>query len=869
MDDMKELRILPKLIESDHCPCNVIITSKIEPDLRIVEECSRNFKSYDHYDINRRIPKTINLSRVDTTKLYTDLETLATELRNDIDDDRGNDFVCNKLTNNLYNLCLKNYKKEKDTQHNDNDIANYENCKSNNLRAITEANFECFQFHLLENQDQEKIEFYKKKWLSYEKITLAKENEEHNTKVNRSWTKRSKDAKELWRMIDWKGSVQEDNQNELSFQEIYTFFTNIFQSKKTVNAPKITDVKNKLLEYNVTIPVTDREIDLEEINRGCRNIGNGIGMDGLPPALAKILPKSIKEVMVSLFKNIFTGKYPEMWENQLLFPAKKKGHSVSNPKLRGIALSTILSRIYDDVIDQRFSMWYSPNLEQAARKGQGCVFQIFALLLLLDLAKHLKKTIFIGLLDFEKAYDFTNRAILIEDLLEKGIGKKFAEAIYSMYSNTSYTPKISKNLVGNPIITEFGVTQGRRSSGNLYAFSISDMPKSVHDDNSKDFMDPYCVAQLADDTSLTSESHESKKNKFQKIINRSDEKHQHVNTDKTKYMHMSPDPIRTPIILEDDRKIEAVEENDGYDFIGFRLTYTDDVHKLIESNLRSKMFNVAKFYAWLEYNETTPFFIKIKVLYGCMFAALLYSSEAWGDLSMIEKTLLVTERKALKSILGIKSGTSNDLVHHEINHPDIIAIIKDRQFTFAKKIKQLGKGEALVKEIWDMCIIDGEPTGMRRYYEEIKDGNCVNDVNTRKARIENSVESMGTRYRTICGIEPCSMLYQSCLDDTKRKTITRWRLSSHKLRIETGRYSRPYTERENRLCQICNVVEDEIHAIYDCKAHNLIRDKYKHMINLERRDTKKLLNPTNVNDATKLATFLNDIEENMKDLEMV
>ena len=31
----------------------------------------------------------------------------------------------------------------------------------------------------------------------------------------------------------------------------------------------------------------------------------------------------------------------------------------------------------------------------------------------------------------------------------------------------------------------------------------------------------------------------------------------------------------------------------------------------VENNLNSKMFNVPKSFAWLEYNETTPFFIKI------------------------------------------------------------------------------------------------------------------------------------------------------------------------------------------------------------------------------------------------------------------
>ena len=870
MEDVKTLQIYPKIIESDHCPFRMTLSTKFEPDLRTVEECSRNFKTHDHYDINRKIPKTINLSRVDITTLYTDLETLAVELQNDLNEGGSNDLICNKLTNNLYSMCKKNYKTRNVTQHGDaTGIEHFDNCTSQNLRAIAEANFECFQYHLSESQDQAKIKFYKERWLDYEKIAITKENEEHNTRVNKKWSNHSKDAKELWRMIDWKSSVQEDNENELSYQEIYTFFTNIFQSKKTIHSPKITDIKEKLMEHNVAIPITDRDIDMEEISKACKNIGNGIGMDGLPPEIAKILPPSIKEIMLKLFQNIFTGEYPEMWENQLLFATKKKGHTVNIPKLRGIGLSTILSRMYDDIIDQRFSLWYTSNLEQAAKKGQGCVFQIFGLLLLLDFAKEMKKTIFIGLLDYEKAYDFANRAILIEDLLGKGIGKRLAVAIYNMYSNTSYTPKISNNLIGKPIVTEYGVTQGRKSSGNFYAFSISDIPKSVHNNEPKDFMDPYCIAQLADDTSLTSESHKSTKNKFQKVIGCSDKKHQHVNTDKTKYMHMSEEPITAPIVLEDGRKIDAVERNGGYDFIGFRLTYTDDIYKLIESNLNSKMFNVAKFYAWLEYNNHTPFCIKIKVLYSCMFASLLYSGEAWGSLSKIEQKLLSIERKALKSCLGVKSGTSNELVYQEINQADIIATIKDRQYKFAEKIKNVGKGAALVKEIWDICVIQGKPTGLRRYYEEMKDKNQETNINERKMKIENSEESMCTRYKTICGTETCSILYQHYMDDTKRKTVTRWRLSSHKLKIETGRYSRPYTKRDDRLCKVCNVIEDESHAIYDCKAHNIIRENYKHLINLKHRNIKQILNPTNTTDATNLASFLDEIEDNMKELEMI
>ena len=128
---------------------------------------------------------------------------------------------------------------------------------------------------------------------------------------------------------------------------------------------------------------------------------------------------------------------------------------------------------------------------------------------------------------------------------------------------------------------------------------------------------------------------------------------------------------------------------------------------------------------------------------------------------------------------------------------------------------------------------------------------------------------MCTRYKLICGTGTSDILYKNCIDDNKRKTITRWRLSSHKLKIETGRYTRPYTERKDRLCHICDVIEDEVHAIYTCRAHNAIRETYKHIVNLNDQNIQQLLNPTNVTDAITVASFLEEIENNMGDLDMI
>ena len=46
----------------------------------------------------------------------------------------------------------------------------------------------------------------------------------------------------------------------------------------------------------------------------------------------------------------------------------------------------------------------------------------------------------------------------------------------------------------------------------------------------------------------------------------------------------------------------------------------------------------------------------------------------------------------------------------------------------------------------------------------------------------------------------------------KRRCLTKFRISSHKLKIETGRFTRPLTPLEQRVCDHCLMtIEDEFH----------------------------------------------------------
>ena len=59
-----------------------------------------------------------------------------------------------------------------------------------------------------------------------------------------------------------------------------------------------------------------------------------------------------------------------------------------------------------------------------------------------------------------------------------------------------------------------------------------------------------------------------------------------------------------------------------------------------------------------------------------------------------------------------------------------------------------------------------------------------------------------------------------------RKTLVKLRISSHKLKIETGRYD--HIARDERLCSLCNCnrIEDETHFLLDCLSFSSIRQMF-------------------------------------------
>ena len=84
--------------------------------------------------------------------------------------------------------------------------------------------------------------------------------------------------------------------------------------------------------------------------------------------------------------------------------------------------------------------------------------------------------------------------------------------------------------------------------------------------------------------------------------------------------------------------------------------------------------------------------------------------------------------------------------------------------------------------------------------------------------------------------------------------------SSHRLRVETGRWDRPPVPYAQRKCQICDIeIEDEFHFMFVCPLYNADRTKLLpryYRINPSMQKCINLMNDTNTRLINRVAKFV-------------
>ena len=104
------------------------------------------------------------------------------------------------------------------------------------------------------------------------------------------------------------------------------------------------------------------------------------------------------------------------------------------------------------------------------------------------------------------------------------------------------------------------------------------------------------------------------------------------------------------------------------------------------------------------------------------------------------------------------------------------------------------------------------------------------------------------------GKPPLPQYLSSSVPTDVWRDLSRFRTSSHRLRVETGRWEG--LERRMRVCDLCGAgdIQDEKHVAIECPAIESVRTKYAELLNSCGGDMKNLM----LSQSDHLAWFLHD-----------
>jgi hypothetical protein len=618
---------------------------------------------------------------------------------------------------------------------------------------------------------------------------------------------RSNDDKKLWSSINWKGTF--DVPTSGAERPDDATFARHFEN--LLNPEGMRDPRNYHPPRHIYIPILDDPIQPHEVDQCIKRLkpNKAAGIDCISPGILKLLPDTWIILLTTIFNIIFNGEYPLSWTLMKIFTIYKKGSTLDPNNYRGISVISCIAKVYDMILSKRFSLWYRPKQEQAgAQPGRGCEEQILTVRLIIDIARKTKRKLYIAFIDYQKAYDKVNRWKLVQYLDSQGCGNRFLHAL--KHSMTSTGQIGTENFP-----TSAGVKQGSSTSCNSFTSYIDPTIAAVKEIGPDSWLGDLHILLFMDDTVIFATTKTGLINKLRRLKRCADDIGMIIHPSKSQYMSVN-DTDKTSIQIDN----ILIEKTPCYTYLGTKIT-DENITAQMKLHVESKKPHIHKFYSFLAKNNDCPYIIKRKVWNSALNTTVLYSCETWITTNL--QPVEAPYNNTLKNLLAVRQSTCNDLVHIETGLPNAKSIIIDRQITFLKKMRNR-KDDSYIIRIINLAIAVKSPMGKRiKTLENMPNNQKEIFMSELRARVSTSDSTRRKMYIEMNpSMKTCSILqrHDPSVKEYHRISMTRLRLGSHHLKVETGRWARiPF---ERRLCS-CGEIQTEAHVLLHCRHSQHLR----------------------------------------------
>lgn len=739
---------------------------------------------------------------------------------------------------------------------------------------------------LLKNYNDSNLRqsFYKLK-KRYKAAVKCKRRQYKQDLYNRLENLSEENPKEYWTLFEKLKNCHNYNENEecpIDDKDWIKHYTKLFGPRQ-YDKDRIDEINreiNELIELNdsslLNVPISP-----EEINEASKYLKNNkaVGLDQISNEMIKCAIPFILSALKRLFNSILWNHYyPEDWKKGAIVNLYKAGDVHDPNNYRGLTINSCLGKLFNTILNNRFVKFLESNKiicdnQIGFKKKARTSDHIFIINTIFKKICRSNQKLYLCFVDFQKAYDSVWRNALMLKLLRSGVRGNFFEIIRHMYTDCNACIR-SEGLLSDNFKCVTGVRQGDVLSPNLFNLYINDLPDIFDKCVDSPKLDNELIHCLlyADDLVLLSLSAKGLQDKLDKLDEYCKFWCLDINVKKTKVMAMAKTKIDVKLITEQ-MKIGEIKLDwvNFYKYLGIEI-HADGNFVNTSKNLCIRGWKASfKIKAACKNIDVNPD-LRLKFFDTLVKPIICYNSEIWGlannlfnsksidqfwkrldDLS-VEKFQL----KFCKGVLGVGPKSSNAAVRGELGRFPITIFIVSTALKFLKHLDEVKADRPLlnaaikedaalctskswIKKLENVLRLFKSPTinnaGINKCMLYMKKKMKEEYINYWTKFIKKSDNDGGkldlySKLKQNFAMEP----YLQHIKQFKlRRAMTVFRISAHKLEIETGRYVKSkakgrYVPRDERICALCQenndfVRGDEEHALTTCPSFERERTK--------------------------------------------